>query len=232
VTTHQEHGNHGDHARHEHAGEAPAEHWERRYTEHGQLWSGRVNTVLADIAAGLTPGTALDLGCGEGADVIWLAEHGWQATGVDISATAIGRGQAAATAAGVAERATFVTADLSTLTLGAGGYPAMADPFDLVTASFLHSTVELPREDILRRATGWVRSGGHLLITAHAAPPPWHPHAHEDRGFPTPEEDVATLGLDPQVWEVVLAETRPRLAVGPDGQDAHLDDSVVLVRRG
>lgn len=67
------------------------EAWEERYTASERIWSGRVNAVLAEIAAGLEPGAALDLGCGEGADVIWLAERGWRAAGVDVSATAVQR---------------------------------------------------------------------------------------------------------------------------------------------
>ena len=81
---------------------APVDFWEERYAGADQVWSGKVNQVLADIAGTLVPGRALDLGCGEGADVIWLAQHGWQATGIDISATAIRHATAAAEASGVA----------------------------------------------------------------------------------------------------------------------------------
>lgn len=52
--------------------QSPGDFWEQRYSASGSLWSGRVNAVLADIAAGLKPGRALDIGSGEGADVLWL----------------------------------------------------------------------------------------------------------------------------------------------------------------
>ncbi|MGG7308934.1 class I SAM-dependent methyltransferase [Curtobacterium sp. AB451] len=137
--------------------------WEARYAEHDGIWSGQVNAVLADVASSLPPGRALDLGCGEGGDVLWLAGQGWDVTGVDLSVTAITRGSRAAVAAGVEERTAFVAADLGAWTTAAR--------FDLVTASFLQSwPVTIPRERILHRATGFVAPGGRLLVTAHAAP--------------------------------------------------------------
>lgn len=172
----------------------------------------------------LTPGRALDLGCGEGADVIWLAQHGWQATGVDISPTAIARATAAAEAADLDEGSTqFLTADLTALPDG---------DYDLVCASFLHSPVDLAREDILQQATARVASGGHLLITSHADFPAWAdvPPGHQHR-FLGPAEELAQLELDPQDWEVVHAETRARETTTPNGEPATLDDVVVLVRR-
>nr|WP_300144438.1 class I SAM-dependent methyltransferase [Propionicimonas sp.] len=203
---------------------APVSYWEERYTGVDRVWSGKVNQVLADIAGPLVPGRALDLGCGEGADVIWLAQHGWQATGVDISPTAIGRATAAAEASGLdADRARFLATDLAAISVGA---------YDLVTVSFLHSPVGLPREAILCQAADRVAPGGHLLITSHADAPPWAEasHGHEHR-FLGPLEELEQLQLDQQTWDVVLAEVRARQAIAPDGQPATLDDVVVLVRR-
>jgi Thioredoxin reductase len=205
---------------------APADYWDRRYADATRVWSGRVNAALADVAAGLGPGTALDLGCGEGADAIWLAEHGWTATGIDISPTAIERAREAAHSAGISEnRARFLAADLASLDEDAR--------YDLVTASFLHSPVELARGQILRAAADRVAPGGHLLITSHAGVPPWaqhaaHVHAHH---FLTPGEEIEQLDLDAQAWEIVVAEPRTRPATGPDGSAVTLDDAVVLLRR-
>lgn len=207
------------------APQAPKDFWEERYAASDRIWSGRVNRVLADVAPSLPPGRALDLGCGEGADAIWLAQQGWQATGIDISSTAIRRALDAAERAGLdADRVRFLAADLATVPPG---------EFDLVTASFFHSPVEHPREEILQQALARVAPGGHLLITSHAGLPSWadasHPHA--DHRFLSPTEELEQLALDPSAWDVVLAETRVREVTSPDGEAASIDDGVVLVRR-
>jgi cyclopropane fatty-acyl-phospholipid synthase-like methyltransferase len=200
---------------------SPADFWEDRYASTDQVWSGRVNHALVQVVSTLTPGRSLDLGCGEGGDVVWLAQHGWNATGVDISVTATSRAAEAAKAAGVPdERIHFHAANLETW--------SPHEPYDLVTASFLQSPVDLPRADILARVVEHVVPGGHLLIVAHAGMPPWATHAHHHT-FPTPDEEVAALGLDG--WTTEIAEVRSREATGPEGQRAVLDDIVVLMRR-
>lgn len=187
------------------------------------MWSGRPNYSLSTIVQDMAPGRALDLGCGEGADVIWLAERGWDATGIDISTTAVSRGREIAAQRSLTN-AHFVVGDLSEVLLDG--------PFDLVTASFLHSPVALTRAAILRRAAAAVSAGGHLLVTSHAAAPPWSPapnHSHHQ--FLTPQQEISELSLDPAEWSVVLAETRQRPATGPAGQSAELDDAVILWQR-
>ena len=71
----------------------PAAAWDERYRTRTQLWSGNPNPQLVREAGGLKPGHALELGCGEGADAIWLAHHGWTVTAVDVSAVALERAQ-------------------------------------------------------------------------------------------------------------------------------------------
>lgn len=203
---------------------APADFWEERYSGADRVWSGRVNSALADVAGALSAGSALDLGCGEGADVIWLAEHGWRAAGIDISTTAIERARRAARAAGLdPTQASFTAADLSAL--------EPEHQYDLVTASFFHSPVELPRAAILSRAAKLVAPGGHLLVTSHAAAPPWADASAHDHTFPTVESEVADLALAEDEWSVVTAEIRTREARSPEGAPATLDDLVVLARR-
>ncbi len=225
---------------------SPAEHWEDRYAGSDRMWSGRVNATMADVVGDLPEGHALDLGCGEGGDAVWLAEHGWQVTALDVSPTAVARGAEGAAVRGVGDRIAWIADDLSTW--------ATDDRFDLVTASFFHSTVALPRTPILRRAAAQIRSGGHLLLVSHVFEteddyPPWadrpahtdepgDDHDHRDPASPhhpvllTPTEEIAELALDPQQWRVVLAETRRREATSPDGtQTAVLKDGVVLLRR-
>jgi len=211
----------------------PATYWEARYADQDRMWSGRVNAVLADtVERHVSPRRrgdprdlrALDLGCGEGGDVLWLAAQGWAATGVDLSGTATDRGRAAAEAAGLGDRTTFVAADLAVWDTD--------ERFDLVTASFLQSwPVEIPRDAILHRATRFVAPGGHLLVTAHAAPPGGVPEEFHGHRFPTPTDDLDALALAPDEWDVVAADTRPRSVQRDDGTVHDLLDSVVLVRR-
>jgi SAM-dependent methyltransferase len=201
-----------------------AEFWEARYAERDQIWSGQPNHALITTIADLTPGRALDLGCGEGGDTVWLAARGWQLTAVDISATAIARGRALAARHHVPEaQITWLVEDL--------GEWQPAGSHDLVVGCFLHSPVEFPRTSVLQRAAAAVVPGGHFLIVSHAGPPPWATgHDHASHRFVSPAEQLAELQLDDR-WEVVVNELRPRSAIGPQGQRAKLDDTVLLARR-
>jgi SAM-dependent methyltransferase len=210
-----------DHA-HDHAPDPTSgdvrEFWEDFYGERAQVWSGRPNAVLVTEIAGLDPGTALDLGCGEGADAIWLAELGWQVTATDISQAALDRAAAHAADAGVGDRITWERHDFSrTIPIG---------PFDLVSAHFLHSPVDDPRPTALRAAASVVAPGGTLLVVSHEVVP-WHPEVE----FPTPAEVLESLAIDPAVWTVERAESRPRRTKRPEGGEVDVSDSVVRVRR-
>ncbi len=196
--------------------------WEEHYSTKPQVWSGRVNTQLAAIAPSLSGGRALDLGCGEGGDAIWLAEHGWTVVGVDVSHTALARARSAAADHGVAGRIEFVQHDLTS------SFPEGF--FDLVSACFLHSTVEMDRPAILRRAAAAVAPGGALLIVDHAAAPPWATKIH-DHQFPSPQEVVAGLDLDDTGWRAQRVEAVTRSASAPDGEPVTVVDNVIWLRR-
>ncbi|GAB4003339.1 hypothetical protein GCM10029992_44610 [Glycomyces albus] len=90
-----------------------AQFWDERYRGRDRLFSGEANVVLVAEAAGLRPGRALDVGCGEGADAVWLAARGWRVRAVDIAPTALERARLAAEAAGVGDRVAWVRADVS-----------------------------------------------------------------------------------------------------------------------
>lgn len=114
------------------------------YRDGERVWSGKVNARLAELTADLAPGRALDIGCGEGADAIWLAEAGWQVVAVDISATALRRAGAAAKERNVLSRIRFERHDLP------DSFPD--GRYGLVSAQFLHSPARLDRAAVLRRA--------------------------------------------------------------------------------
>lgn len=196
--------------------------WEERYAAEDRFWSGRVNASVAAIVADLDPGTALDVGAGEGGDVVWLAERGWRATGVDVSATAVRRASELAAERGVNAR--FIVGD---------GASQIEGEFDLVLATFLHSfETDFPRIRMLRDAARRVAIGGRILVVSHAAPPPWA------RGLPehmpvmrAPDEELTLLDLDPAEWQAEMVEIRKREATAPDGTQGHLDDGILLLRR-
>lgn len=197
--------------------------WDARYAESDRIWSGRVNVVLAREIADVLPGRALDLGCGEGADAIWLAARGWRVTAVDISGVALGRAAEHAEAAEVADRIDFQRCDLA-VTFPDG-------VFDLVSAQFLHSWGDLPRERILADAAAAVAPGGILLIEGHLDAGPFPTHEHADVTFPTPQDVVRDLKLDQGDWDVLIAEAHERAQTGPDGRPATRTDSTVKARR-
>lgn len=208
--------------------------WDEMYRSRPRVWSGRPNPQMVVETAGLTPGTALDLGCGEGADALWLAGRGWTVTAVDVSAVALERAAAHAAESEAGHRITWLLQDLETW--------KPVEQFDLVSAQFLHST-EMPWQRSHRIAAGAVRTGGTLLIVGHHPDglPPWSSHSHSDGGgsgghavaerFFTAEQLVSELGLTAPEWRVDVADAREREATGPDGEVAILADAVLRATR-
>lgn len=208
-------------------GDTDAVYWEARYTEQERMWSGRPNDLLVREVADLPPGTVLELGCGEGADSIWLAARGWTVTAVDIAAAALARAAEHAREAHVTDRVAWRQVDLTAAPLPTG-------TFDLVCAQYFHSPAAKAgaREEVLHQAATRVAPGGRLLVVGHAAFPSWLPaHDRPDVHFPTTAEVLDALAL-PDGWTVETDELVPREAVSPDGVVGTRADNVLLVRRG
>jgi SAM-dependent methyltransferase len=200
--------------------------WEERYRSSSAVWSGRPNPQLVAEAVGLEPGTALDVGSGEGADALWLAARGWQVTAVDFSTTALERaaGHAAALGTEVAARIRWVHADVT------AGLPD-AERFGLVSAQYMHLPGE-PRRRLFARLAAAVAPGGTLLVVGHDI-------SDLDAGAhrpPTPEmfftADEVAGSLDPTGWDVLVVEARARPAHAHEGVPEVRDAVVVARRRG
>lgn len=199
------------------------EFWEERYRGHTSLWSKRPNPQLVTEVDELPPGTALDVGCGEGADATWLASRGWRVTAVDIAGTALDRARSRAEALDheIEKPIDWVEADLASWTPARGRY-------DLVSSHYVHPTMS--RREFLERLTPAVAPGGTLLVVDH------HPADERPSQLAsTPDRTVTaeqiTDGLDHERWNVTTAESRTRTITDHDGNEITLRDVILTARR-
>jgi SAM-dependent methyltransferase len=194
--------------------------WDQRYTDFGsKMPDNGPNTALIAEAGGLEPGRALDIGCGTGADAVWLAGRGWQVTALDVSGVALDRARARARQAGVDVH--WVQSTLEDLAIPDGG-------FDLVTAQYpalLHS----PGRDAETALLAAVAPTGTLLVVHHADVDVEKAKSHgfDPADYLSHEDLVALLGEE---WDVQVDRRRPREK--PTGVDLqHTHDDVVRARR-
>ncbi|MEI6621954.1 MAG: class I SAM-dependent methyltransferase [Actinomycetes bacterium] len=215
--------------------------WDERYSADDRIWSGEPNGALVAEAQVLSPGRVLDVGCGEGADAVWLALRGWDVTALDVSGVALQRAEAAAVAAGA--NVTWLHAGL----LDAG----VADSgFDLVSAQY-PALARTPGRDAERALLATVAPGGTLLFVHHAQfgtqpaegqgdnSEHTHAHAHttghgegnahgfRPQDFVGPADVAAVLGDD---WQVEADELRPRNVQSGAGA-GHTEDVVLRAKR-
>ncbi|WP_370618438.1 class I SAM-dependent methyltransferase [Mumia sp. Pv 4-285] len=194
--------------------------WDERYSGEETIWSGKPNAQLVNEASALAPGTALDVGCGEGGDVIWLAGQGWRATGADFSANGLARAARHAEEAGVADRTDWWQVDART-------FSAEGREFDLVSSHFLHPP-DHGMIEVTARLAEAVAPGGHLLVVGHAPSETFnHLTANQRRAMFLAADLLPGL---PEDFEVLVVEQRPRTMVR-DGVEVAVHDSTLLARR-
>ncbi|WP_158852939.1 class I SAM-dependent methyltransferase [Saccharothrix deserti] len=209
------------------------QHWRRGSVDGpGSMGGNPPNPYLARETGELVPGTALDAGCGAGAEAIWLASRGWQVTAADISSEALARAAERATASGASERLQWVEADLSAWNPGTR--------FDLVMTHYAHPA--MPQLEFYDRIAGWVAPGGTLLIVGHLHTRSGGGQGHgqsqghgHGSGHPPAEASATaaaiTARLDETAWEVVTAEECHRTLIGHRGGEVPLHDVVVRATR-
>ncbi len=200
--------------------------YDERYRSQNAVWSGNPNPQLVCEIAALSPGTALDAGCGEGADAIWLAGLGWRVSAVDFSSVALQRAasRAAELGAEISARIDWLHHDVTT-------WAAPESAYDLVSAQFL----QLPpakRGWAFRSLASAVAPGGTLLIVGHhfsdLQQPIQRPTMPEL--YFTAEELAATI-LEAGQWDVVASGARPRTVPSERGGKVTVHDAVLLARR-
>lgn len=195
------------------ANEFTPEFWDERYGASERVWSGNPNAQLVEQTSHLAAATALDVGCGEGADAVWLARRGWQVTGMDVSQVALDKAARHADEAGVVVQ--WLQRDLM-------GWVPEGTQYDLVSAQFMY----LPQphlRDLYRALGRAVAPGGTLLLVGHHPMDPRHRHPESgEPEFPdvrwTPEEAAAWIASP--AWARVQVSTVQRtghLGVMHDG---------------
>lgn len=195
-------------------GSMSQESWNERYRGRELVWKASPNQFLVSEVASLTPGTALDLGCGEGRNAVWLAEQGWDVTAVDFSEMGIAKGREMATRRGVA--VSWVVEDLN-------HYQPPARGFDLVIDFYIH-LLPVERQSLVVKAASAVAPGGTLLIVGHDL-------TNLDRGYGGPQEagllhTPETIASALSGFTVLKAERVKRTVDNDEGRFEAIDSLV------
>jgi len=211
------------------------DYWDQIWTGEraGSMGTSDANPHLIQELGGLAPGSAIDAGCGAGAEAIWLATQGWTVTAADVAETALELAEQRAAAAGVAGQVQWVQADLSTW--------EPDGQYDLVTTHYAHP--EMPQLEFYDRIASWVAPQGTLLVVGHLRHQ-GHDHDHrstqsdghgDEQTQPpsaaTATADAITALLDPGVWAIATAKESHRTLPGPGGRPTTVHDVVVRASR-
>lgn len=135
-----------------------ADTWDERYAASELVWGAAPNRWVEQECAALSPGTALDLACGEGRNALWLAELGWRVSAVDFSAVGLQKGGAAELRTAVGHPIEWICADVTRY--------RHRQPVDLVLISYLQ-VIAAERRAVVRTAAQSLTAGGVLLVVAH-----------------------------------------------------------------
>jgi SAM-dependent methyltransferase len=197
-----------------------AEDWDERYSGE-RVWSGNPSEALVAEVSEMSAGRALDVGCGEGADSVWLARQGWHVTALDISPKAVERTEAMAHDAGV---------QLELVAAGLLDAPLVHASYDLVSAMY-PALLRTSTGEAEQRLLDLVAAGGTLLFVHHADFDREHAleHGCDPDDYVSPE-GVRAFAVGRGGWDVVTDERRERGHVAGAGA-RHKDDWVVRLHR-
>jgi SAM-dependent methyltransferase len=190
------------------------ESWNVRYEGRELMWTAAPNQFLVAEVGALAPGRALDLGCGEGRNAVWLAEQGWHVTAVDFSDVGIAKGKDMAARRGV--EVAWVNEDLN-------GYQPPGRAFDLVIEFYIHIPAD-QRKAMLVKGAAAVAPGGTLLVVGHDVTnlEDGYGGPHDPTLLYTPEDITADLAE----LEVVRAERVRRIVDNDEGRFEAIDTLV------
>lgn len=195
------------------------DYWEGQWASFASRRDHRrsVNPYVPTETANLPRGTAMDAGCGDGAEALWLAEQGWEVTAADISRNALAKARASAANVQVTGTIDWLEADLS-----------LWEPkqrWDLVVTSYAHAVIGQLR--FYQRIASWVAPGGTLLIVGHLHDNR-HQHEHPHRATVTLEA-ITGLLRHPK-WSIEAAYENTRTP-GTGSSPAELRDVIVRAQR-
>lgn len=132
--------------------------WDERYRAADLVWGVAPNRWVEQETADLEPGVALDLGCGEGRNAIWLAGRGWRVYAVDFSAAGLAKGAELEQRNPGAVPISWIEADATRY-----GAP---EPVDLALLCYLQLEAA-GRRAAVRAGAAALAPGGTLLVIGH-----------------------------------------------------------------
>ncbi len=194
------------------------QHWQERPDDGPASRPIEPNPYLIRETSDLPVGTALDAGCGEGDEAIWLAASGWAVTGADISIDALVRAADRAAGASSGMQLKWIEADLTQWEPG--------EQFDLVTTHYAHPSI--PQLAFYDRLSRWVGPGGTLLIVGHLQ---GGGHGHASHGAAAVSLHDITARFAAPDWQILTAEEQARTLTSPTGAPVELHDVVVRAIR-
>lgn len=146
------------------------EFWNGKFSDPKSAFNRQPSRLLVDAIAGRHPGDAIDLGMGEGRNAIYLAQHGWKVTGVDLSDVAVAQANRRASALGV--RLNTAVDDLDHYDFGHARW-------DLMTLFYVHAWFHSAGPRAIERIRDALRPGGLLVIEGFAGDEKYMFHTNE-----------------------------------------------------